>query len=64
MIRVYDEAGKVIETHEHAGGFKVWQRDQNVCDYRVSRPSESERCYEIIGHGDTSRKYQCNPVCL
>jgi len=22
MIRVYDEAGNVIETHEHAGDFK------------------------------------------
>jgi hypothetical protein len=22
VIRVYDEAGNVIETHEHAGGFK------------------------------------------
>ena len=22
VIRVYDEAGKVIETHEHAGEFK------------------------------------------
>jgi hypothetical protein len=22
VIRVYDEAGKVIETHEHAGDFK------------------------------------------
>jgi hypothetical protein len=22
VIRVYDEAGKVIETHEHAGQFK------------------------------------------
>jgi hypothetical protein len=22
VIRVYDEAGKVIETHEHKGGFK------------------------------------------
>jgi hypothetical protein len=22
LIRVYDEAGNVIETHEHAGGFK------------------------------------------
>jgi len=36
VIRVYDEAGNVIETHEHAGDFKEWQRDQNVCDYRVS----------------------------
>jgi hypothetical protein len=24
VIRVYDEAGKVIETHEHAGDFKEW----------------------------------------
>jgi len=39
VIRVYDEAGTVIERHEHAGDFKKWQRDQNVCDYRVSRLS-------------------------
>jgi hypothetical protein len=24
VIRVYDEAGNVIETHEHAGDFKQW----------------------------------------
>jgi hypothetical protein len=24
VIRVYDEAGNVIETHEHAGNFKGW----------------------------------------
>jgi hypothetical protein len=24
MERVYDEAGNVIETHEHAGQFKDW----------------------------------------
>jgi hypothetical protein len=24
VIRVYDEAGNVIETHEHRGGFKEW----------------------------------------
>ena len=23
-VRVYDEAGNVIETHEHAGEFKEW----------------------------------------
>ena len=39
VIRVYDDADNVIETHEHAGDFKEWQRDQNVCDYRVSRVS-------------------------
>jgi hypothetical protein len=24
VIRVYDEAGNVIETHEHASEFKEW----------------------------------------
>ena len=24
LIRVYDEAGNVIETHEHTGEFKEW----------------------------------------
>jgi len=24
LIRVYGEAGNVIETHEHAGEFKQW----------------------------------------
>jgi len=24
VIRVYDDAGNVIETHEHAGEFKEW----------------------------------------
>jgi hypothetical protein len=24
VIRVYDEAGNVIETHEHTGDFKEW----------------------------------------
>jgi len=26
VIRVYDDAGDVIETHEHKGGFKEWER--------------------------------------
>jgi hypothetical protein len=24
VIRVYDAAGNVIETHEHAGAFREW----------------------------------------
>jgi hypothetical protein len=24
VIRVYDEAGNMIDTHEHAGDFKEW----------------------------------------
>ena len=26
VIRVYDDAGNVIETHEHKGDFKEWRR--------------------------------------
>jgi hypothetical protein len=25
VIRVYDAAGNVIETHEHKGDFKAWR---------------------------------------
>ena len=64
VIRVYDEAGNVIETHEYAGDFKEWWCDQNVCDYRIRGTSESERGHEIIGDGDTTAKYLCNPVRL
>lgn len=24
VIRIYDDAGNVIETHEHAGDFREW----------------------------------------
>ncbi len=24
VVRVYDEAGNVLETHEHKGDFKEW----------------------------------------
>ena len=30
VIRVYDAAGNVIETHEHAGDFKEWWRTRAV----------------------------------
>jgi hypothetical protein len=30
VIRVYDEAGNVIETDEHAGDFKEWQAPKMV----------------------------------
>jgi hypothetical protein len=29
VIRVYDSAGTVIETHEHNGDFKEWPARQN-----------------------------------
>jgi hypothetical protein len=30
VIRVYDDAGNVIETHEHIGDFKEWCLDDLV----------------------------------
>jgi hypothetical protein len=29
VIRVYDDAGNVIETHEHKGDFKEWLAGKN-----------------------------------
>ena len=33
VIRVYDTAGNVIETHDHAGEFKEWWRSTAFTDY-------------------------------
>jgi hypothetical protein len=30
MIRAYDDAGNVIETHEHAGELKEWKRSRKT----------------------------------
>src|SRR5438067_11420578 len=38
VIRVYDEAGNVIETHEHAGDFKATDKFTST-----SRPSRSRK---------------------
>src|SRR5262249_30363628 len=35
VIRVYDEAGNVIETHEHAGEFKEWWSRVCVASERI-----------------------------
>ena len=37
VIRVYDGAGTVIETHQHASDFKLVVTQKNVCDYGVSQ---------------------------
>ena len=43
VIRVYDAAGNVIETHEHAGEFKAWLSFTRVTSHfplrRVSHDS-------------------------
>jgi hypothetical protein len=37
VIRVYDEAGEVIETHEHAGDFKECERNKTKSRHAVKR---------------------------
>jgi len=64
VIHVYDEVGNAIETHEDKGEFKEPGAIKVFAATKISRPSESHRCYEIIGHGDTPQKYLCNPVRL
>src|SRR5260370_42390748 len=36
LIRVYDDAGNVIQTHEHEGDFREWQRDKKCLRLFVS----------------------------
>ena len=37
VIRVYDEAGNVIETHEHAGEFRSGERRKTKSRHAVKR---------------------------
>jgi hypothetical protein len=39
VIRVYDEAGNVIETHEHAGEFKEWS---SFCSHHSALSSKTK----------------------
>jgi hypothetical protein len=43
MIRVYDDAGNVIETHEHTGDFKqrLWLRVSSTAE---SNMNTGDRC--------------------
>jgi hypothetical protein len=38
VIRVYDDAGNVIEVHEHAGDFKEWVTGVSVLIAPSSAP--------------------------
>ena len=44
VIRVYDEAGNVIETYEHAGDFKSGERSKII----ASRPATSQAVHRIL----------------
>jgi hypothetical protein len=37
VIRVYDEAGNVIETHQHKGDFKEWYAGRNKSRHAAKR---------------------------
>jgi hypothetical protein len=43
VIRVYDEAGNVIETHKHAGEFKEWYRV-----VRITSQTRSTRLFWLV----------------
>jgi hypothetical protein len=38
VIRVYDDAGNVTDTHEHAGEFKEWKSGPKMKSDRVKIP--------------------------
>jgi len=38
VIRVYDEASSVIETHEHTGEFNEWQASLPSCSLLADVP--------------------------
>jgi hypothetical protein len=44
MIRVYDAAGNLIETHEHAGDFKVCEARETKSRHARSRKVVNFSC--------------------
>jgi hypothetical protein len=61
VIRVYDEAGNVIETHEHAGDFKVWYRPVRIGGLERTIPLPKSR---IIRHDSRMLGYVAINCCL
>ncbi|PYI74200.1 MAG: hypothetical protein DMF08_00640 [Verrucomicrobia bacterium] len=58
MARVYDKAGNMIETHEHAGDFK---ETVNTCDPTFARTITLLKC-RMNRHN--SRRAACNRFLL
>jgi hypothetical protein len=57
VIRVYDEAGNVIETHKHAGDFK-----EGVRFVRVRSRTLSKQLFRLAPAGDPSLKPLLKPL--
>ena len=63
VIRVYNEAGNVIETHEHAGEFKRVD-DQDTCGVMCQSNILKQTLLRIIGNGGPITEYGCSPLGL
>jgi hypothetical protein len=48
VIRIYDAAGNVIETHEHAGDFKEWPSVAYVAALTDNAPHLDMRRWPIM----------------
>jgi hypothetical protein len=53
VIRAYDEAGNVIETHEHKGDFKEWCLDEKIF---------ASKCESSFFPGTPRKSLPCNNV--
>jgi len=47
LIRVYDDAGNVIETHEHTGEFKGWRATSNQFVRNEMNPPNDDKLQVI-----------------
>jgi hypothetical protein len=47
VIRVYDEAGNVIETHDHAGDLRSCETTRSSCSFRISVACSGPRFREF-----------------
>jgi hypothetical protein len=63
VIRVYDDAGNVIETHEHKGDFKEWSRGKmfattrSVCQAEANVALVASKFSEIVLGGTAASQY-------
>ena len=65
MIRVYDDAGNVIETHEHVGKFKgscaVNRYSQRNLRFNASLACDPEKNYLMLAVGQDASKRVAAP---
>src|SRR5207249_8340671 len=57
VIRVYDEAGNVLETHDHAGDFKEWRAFTRITSHFQLRANIQCFCFHRAIARDASGLY-------